>query len=214
MNHTDTYTLREAKPEDGQKFAKLMLLAGGEMFPFMFGQKTEELFATVFKTPDNLNNYQNTQVICKQGNVVGMCSGFSYPMQVADAGTTDKLYEALLGPRVLWVMLVMSFLPHNFGKAHYGEFYINSIAIFPANRGSGLGTRLIDSIEKKARSLGMSSLVLDVDVKNSPAIQFYLHKGFSLSSVNAAGSSKFKAAFLHLFRSRIRTVQRMEKRLL
>ena len=49
----------------------------------------------------------------------------------------------------------------------------------PARRGAGVGRAVLDSLEEKARSLGVGRLVLETGVHQAAAIAFYLRAGFT-----------------------------------
>ena len=50
--------------------------------------------------------------------------------------------------------------------------------VAPATRGLGLGRKLVDATEQRARSLGARCLWLETSNVNYPAIQFYRRIGF------------------------------------
>ncbi|WP_423130385.1 GNAT family N-acetyltransferase [Gaoshiqia sp. Z1-71] len=57
---------------------------------------------------------------------------------------------------------------------------IYSLAVSPRFRGKGLGRKLIDEAEKRARSAGFSFLRLEVSEMNDAAVQLYLQTGFDV----------------------------------
>lgn len=58
-------------------------------------------------------------------------------------------------------------------------FFIENIAIAPAEQGSGLGRVLMHHAEKTARKQGLSRLRLYTNVKMSENIAFYIRLGFA-----------------------------------
>ena len=69
---------------------------------------------------------------------------------------------------------------------------IHDLAVLPAYRGQGVGRRLIEQVERKARNLGCCKLTLEVQENNHRARQVYEAMGFAQTQyVEAAGSSLF-----------------------
>lgn len=69
---------------------------------------------------------------------------------------------------------------------------IHDLAVLPAYRGQGVGRRLIEHVERKARNLGCCKLTLEVQENNHRARQVYEAMGFAQTQyVEAAGSSLF-----------------------
>ena len=58
------------------------------------------------------------------------------------------------------------------------EGYLSMIAVRSGYDGKGIGTRLLSHTEKVCREQGMSSLRLEVNKSNDPAVSFYRKNGF------------------------------------
>ena len=65
-----------------------------------------------------------------------------------------------------------------FAVSLYEEFHINKIATDARVRNRGLGRTLLEDAIARARSLGASSVTLEVRLSNLPARQFYRSYGF------------------------------------
>lgn len=63
------------------------------------------------------------------------------------------------------------------------EFIVDSLAVSPAARGSGIGTRLMDRAEDKARAMGKNTMSLDAIGENAGAIRLYERMGFKTTRV-------------------------------
>ncbi len=59
-----------------------------------------------------------------------------------------------------------------------GELEIVNVAVDPALRGQGLGTRLLRFFLDRARGLGATRAVLEVRAGNAPALALYRGQGF------------------------------------
>lgn len=61
------------------------------------------------------------------------------------------------------------------------RFRLSNICIFDdAKRGSGIGTALMDTIQKEAQASGARMIVLETQSCNEKAIAFYRRNGFSI----------------------------------
>jgi ribosomal protein S18 acetylase RimI-like enzyme len=58
---------------------------------------------------------------------------------------------------------------------------IEDLVVAGAHRGSGVGTRLIESLVESARAKGFERLSLGADRRNASALAFYAKYGFSAS---------------------------------
>ncbi len=64
-----------------------------------------------------------------------------------------------------------------------GSGHIMSIAVLPAYRGRGLGSRLMDAIENAFRKDGISRVYLEVSQNNKVALNLYRKRRFKVISV-------------------------------
>lgn len=64
-----------------------------------------------------------------------------------------------------------------------GRFlYVDDLVTLAAQRGSGLGTRLLAAIAAEARALGLGAVVLDTGIDNLRAQRFYAREGMQLAA--------------------------------
>ncbi len=64
------------------------------------------------------------------------------------------------------------------------KFYIDDLVTDEARRSSGVGHALIAHLEKVAKGLGASGLVLDSGTQRTRAHKFYFREGFVIPSFN------------------------------
>jgi ribosomal protein S18 acetylase RimI-like enzyme len=62
------------------------------------------------------------------------------------------------------------------------DFYLQSIAVAPECRGEGVGSMLIDAMEKRASSTAATRFVLDVAAKNDGARRLYERRGMTVQA--------------------------------
>lgn len=69
---------------------------------------------------------------------------------------------------------------------------ISDLAVLPGNRGRGVGRKLLETVEGKARELGCCKLTIEVQENNHRAKHLYQSVGFSPAVfVEAAGPALF-----------------------
>jgi ribosomal protein S18 acetylase RimI-like enzyme len=56
---------------------------------------------------------------------------------------------------------------------------VHDLAVLPAHRGAGVGRRLLEAVERKARALGCCKVTLEVQENNTPARRLYTGAGFA-----------------------------------
>jgi ribosomal protein S18 acetylase RimI-like enzyme len=56
---------------------------------------------------------------------------------------------------------------------------VHDLAVLPAHRGTGIGRRLLDAVDRKARALGCCKVTLELQENNTPARRLYISAGFA-----------------------------------
>jgi ribosomal protein S18 acetylase RimI-like enzyme len=75
---------------------------------------------------------------------------------------------------------------------------IHDFVVLPAVRGKGVGRRLLEAVEKKARELGCSKLTLEVMDNNHQALRMYQAAGFVRYALQEeSGTAIFMSKPLH-----------------
>ena len=71
---------------------------------------------------------------------------------------------------------------------------IHDLAVLPVSRGSGVGRRLLDAVEGKAREMGCCKVTLEVLENNHRALKVYAAAGFARATyTREAGGALFFA---------------------
>ena len=68
--------------------------------------------------------------------------------------------------------------------------HVNAIAVAPDQRGKGVGQRLMQEAERKARRRGAKRLSLHTAQANLAALSLFLRCGFSITQRDASGYSR------------------------
>jgi ribosomal protein S18 acetylase RimI-like enzyme len=142
-----------------------------EKFRSIFG--SGEKFVQVVET-----GIQPERIVtaCVNGHLAGV-AGLSYSGKssvVPDRETVQCLYGSL---KALYRYPMIVFALHNPHKDMDG-LYLETIAVDPALRGHGIGSRLLEEVERIACENGLKSVTLDVVDTNPGAIRLYARCGY------------------------------------
>lgn len=118
-----------------------------------------------------------------EGVVSGVC-GFHEGGTGASAMTWTTLRSHLSIGRALRATLVLSLLSR---ESESEALVLDGICVDPNQRGSGIGTSLLDAAEIHAREQGMTSVRLSVIDRNPRARALYARRGFVPVSSGALG---------------------------
>ena len=176
--------LRPAKPDfsEGLRFANYLDQAAEGFFRFMLGGESESIIAAAFIDSNHTLSYENVVFAEADTKIVGMSSTFTEKQQrtfsdepLLRAARRNairlKLARTLFAP--MW--RILETIPE-------GDFYIQGIAIDPELRGTGVGSILMNDIERRAKASESIRLSLDVSAKNDGARRFYKRLGMVESS--------------------------------
>jgi len=171
----NTLHLRPARPEynEGLIFARYTDQAAEGFFRFLLGKNSETILATAFLELRHALSFENVVFVEKDARIVGMSSTYTgvqhrdfsdEPLRKAANRNAIrmKLVRTLFAP--LW--RILESIPEE-------DFYIQSIAVEPDLRGAGIGSLLMNDIERRALESGSVRLSLDVSAKNEGAKRLY-----------------------------------------
>ena len=96
----------------------------------------------------------------------------------------DVVRDELACDGVWWELATLQGEPVGFScclvTAEPGEMKLDKLYVDPQRQGSGVGTRLVQSVRARARSLHCTRLVLAVNKRNESAIAAYRRWGFEI----------------------------------
>jgi ribosomal protein S18 acetylase RimI-like enzyme len=176
--------LRSARPlvEEGLFYARYLDQAAEGFFRFMLGRRAAEIVAAAFVQPDNDYSHQNVTFAERNRVVVGMVSSFT---ALQRRRFTDHPLKRAAGSRHLRMQIVTALcapLLRILETIAEGDFYIQAIAVDKELRGGGVGSILMDDVEKRAVASGSARLTLDVSAKNKAARRLYERRGMTVES--------------------------------
>lgn len=168
----------DASPQDASLISDAIMAAvGEEIVDSMAGEKSRadvhHVFETLAQREDSQYSYKNTRIaLASDGQKAGVCvsydggelrklrrSFFEVANEVFGWGVSDEEVERLPG------------------ETNGEEFYLDTLATFPAYRGHGIASALIDDASKKAKKAGLPLGLLVAD-HNHDARKLYEKRGF------------------------------------
>lgn len=175
---------RAARRGDCRRIAELFSISSGGVANYVWstlddsGLPALEVGARRYAAEDTDFSYRNCVVVELDGEVVGMM--ISYPMEGDSAQpppAEGAAAEGRAAPEPAPDADVLA--PYRELEAP-GTFYICGMALMPAYRGRGLGTRLLAIAEERARERGLDTLSLIAFAENSGAVKLYERHGFKV----------------------------------
>lgn len=177
-------TLRDASPtpDEGLTFARYLDEAAEGFFCFMLGRRYADIIAKAFVRPDHDLSHQYVTFAERNGNIVGMVSGYTAEQHRHSSHKPLQEAAGLWNLRPLIVRVLFAPLLRIIDSIANNDFYLQAIAVDKELRGEGLGSILFDSLEEQARASGAARLALDVSATNEVARRFYENRGFAVTA--------------------------------
>jgi ribosomal protein S18 acetylase RimI-like enzyme len=151
-------------------------------FRFMLGRRFAEIIARSYPQPNHSYSFQNVIYAEYDKRIVGMVLGFTAEQHHSFSNQPLKEAAGLHVLRMTTVNIICAPMLRILKTIAEGDFYILSMAVDREFRGGGIGSILIDFIEKRARASGSTRLSLDVSAKNEGALRLYKRRGMTIES--------------------------------
>jgi GNAT superfamily N-acetyltransferase len=163
---------RRATPADNHAIAGYICIAGGGLYEFLFDDLIPFMTATDFIAGGVASehypiSYRNCFVAADadSGEIVGAANAFP-----ADE-LKDEKYSLLPSGRHEHVRPMVQL-------QDWGSMFLNALAVSDRCRGRGVGSRLLEWAEARARESGTGRLSLHVWADNLHALEFYQARGY------------------------------------
>jgi ribosomal protein S18 acetylase RimI-like enzyme len=172
---------RDAEPslDEGRLYARYLDdIAPG--FRFTLGRRAVDLLAQAFTHPGHALSFEHVTFAELDGAIVGVVAGYTTEQT---EGFDETLRRILTEMRVsgLRISALAKWLRY-FGPERSGDFYVWLLAVSEELRSQGIGSRLMDHIEARARQEGCARCTLDADARNSATRRFYERRGMVVES--------------------------------
>ena len=160
--------IRQAKPSDANVIAHIIALGfGDDMMQQYCGPNGLEILEVLAGLEVSQYSYHNVLVAEVDGEAVGAIAGY-------DGAKLQQLRQ----PTLAYIQQHAGFMPQIQEETQPGEYYLDSLAVFPEHRHQGIATKLILALCDKAFSEGHQRVGLLVDMDNPTAERLYTSLGF------------------------------------
>jgi ribosomal protein S18 acetylase RimI-like enzyme len=158
----DSIAIRAARPTDSERAAVLLRSAyTHSQFAYPPPDDPESgwgnRLARYFRQEGNRFSYQNIHVAEHDSSSVGLVLAFG--------GRDESRLNAAVGP---WLEQ----------EARDDEWYVDALAVFKNWTRHGIGTRLMQTAERRARQQGYAKIALHVATENQEALNLYTRLGY------------------------------------
>lgn len=171
-------------PDHANHFAQLAQIASDDLYTHLLGKQANRILESLFCKPDNDNSYQFTHFLQVDDRIAGMVNGWTTDQKHNNDRYNETLVRHFAGWRYLQyigVGLYLSEITEFIGtNLEAGDFYIQMVALYPDFRGQGHSKTLLHHAHDMGVAQGCRRLVLDVDERNTVAIQAYRKDGFAV----------------------------------
>jgi ribosomal protein S18 acetylase RimI-like enzyme len=177
-------TVRNAKPifDEGLACDRYLDEAAEGFFRFRLGHRYEHIIAKAYLQPEHSYSFENVIFVEQDEHIVGMALGFAAEQnrRFSDQPLVQAAgYYAL---RMRAVKMLCAPMLRILQTIADGDFYLLAIAIDKELRGEGVGSALMDSVEKRAKASRSTRISLDVSAKNEGARRLYKRRGMKVES--------------------------------
>lgn len=192
METFSTSKIRQAAPTDYRQVAPLIVQAMEDLACTFANtkdpKKTYPLFEYFFQQPANQYSFQNTLVYDEGGTIAGSIIAY-------DGGLLPKYREPFL-KYIATNYDVTDLVIEN--ETMKGELYIDTLSVYPSYQGRGIGKKLLNAINTKAREEGHTKIGLLVDLKNPSAKKLYSALGYESVGSKQLGNGIYEHLQLKL----------------
>lgn len=168
-----TVAYRDARAEDSRDIARLMCVAGGGLYEFLFDDLIPFVSAKDFLSVGiGGDSYPISHRHCRVategdgGDVIGMANVFPADLLKGED------HHLLSSERYAHIQPIMEL-------QDWGSLFLNALAVDERCRGRGVGDVLLRWAQDRAKSAGFNRLSLHVWADNRPAMKFYRARGYA-----------------------------------
>lgn len=162
------FMLRRAKAQDAQAVLELLQQIFTDMELEIIQKYPQQIHNLLEDSFSELKIYQNTIVIEKRHQVVGVLVGYPAVLE-----KKINSYYQKLAPKYRLPLNLELFVEESWPN----EWYLDYLAVAPAYQGHGLATKLIESLPQ---FFEVSLVGLNVDFRNHRALRLYQRLGFQI----------------------------------
>jgi ribosomal protein S18 acetylase RimI-like enzyme len=132
--------------------------------------------------PNHTYSFENVTFAELEGRTVGMVLAFTAEQHRAFSDRPLKDAAGRQQRRIRVVQALFSPMMQILNSIADGDLYVLSVAVDEDTRGQGVGTVLLDGVERLAVERGAKRLSLDVGSSNKGALRLYERRGMEVES--------------------------------
>lgn len=178
--------IRQARIEDYKQVAPLIVHAMEDLACTFVNtndpRKTYPLFEYFFQQTANQYSFENTLVFEEDDEIAGSITAYD--------GAFLPIYREPFLEYIALHYQVKDLVIEN--ETLEGEFYIDTLSVYPKFQGKGIGSKLLSAMKEKAENEGHKKLGLLVDLKNPSAKKLYSALGFETVGKKQLGNSVYE----------------------
>ena len=175
---------RQAQPSDASIAVPLIYSAGPHEFEYVYGMPGKtviDFLEYAFPSGRGIFSYPVHEVVTIDDQVVGIGAfygGNEYlRLGIENMGVMFRFYKLINFMKIMGrIMKIDTILT----QPEKNAFHIEQLAVKEENRGSGVGTALLQHEIGKAREKGYAKCTLDVAITNPQAQKLYERLGFKV----------------------------------
>lgn len=192
----DAIVIRRGRPEDALDFSKLVVLTSPKLLPLLFGFKTESIMAKIFRHRRHYYSFDRSFFVEVGGKIAGMAQ-----LHRIKPRRREKVQLSLLLLKYLkwrFPSKISNLLKSErvIRRVFGSDCYVSNVAVYPEYRSLGLGTKLLEAVEKESKNIGKKKIVLNAETHNTRAISLYERLGYKIehrSPTLRIGKQKFRS---------------------
>ncbi|HKY93782.1 MAG TPA: GNAT family N-acetyltransferase [Kiloniellales bacterium] len=173
---SDAVHIRPAMRHEARTIAKLFLISSDGLAAYVWQQLAgpDDLLLAVgakrYARDDIPCSYKNCLVAERAGRIIGMVHSVPIEDDLPDCYIPELPGDAVLKP----YKELTSHQPPS--------LFVSGLAVFPAARRQGVGSRLLAAVRERARGLGLDQLSLICFEPNEGACRLYRSQGFAVTA--------------------------------
>jgi ribosomal protein S18 acetylase RimI-like enzyme len=169
-------SVRRGESTDADELVSLVLQSAPILLPYLFGshKETRLYMSQAMLRPDGQYSAGRHWVAVANTKPMGCITLWDAQMPEQFHAQTLASLASVLNPQQLaHLVKINPTLSKVFTAPTINELCIGHLAVAPAVQGSGVGKKLIDHAINQAKILAKPRLILDVDISNDQAVNFY-----------------------------------------
>ena len=187
-------TIRPAKPSDAKRAGRLQFVTFVKKATFIIGlgdeKRTLRILTELFKEQGHRLSYEYTDIVLHNGHVVGLFTSFPGRKLRRLDGHLDRLILKQYHTRGKLAVIQRGWPLIFIKESAVDEYFLSNLAVKQSFRGKGIGTKIIEKVEEKARQAGLAKVSLMVAIKNRAARRFYERNGFQIKAIHLESNKR------------------------